>query len=831
MDTVRIGRFDANLRFAPTLDLNDGSVYAFVRDTLNFRSPEPSQVVAESGRRWGGGRVVGESHPNGTLEAEWYVQGANKDDSLAKAEQLVAALTEATPGWYVEDRPDGAARSVYYELRGPGRPEFVRSWARWISTSALDLRMVAPTAPLAVGDYFDIYDPYDVDTLADYTGTKTNLSVANGVLVAGTTSSRTLVHTAKGYGYRDGWITQRINVGGTVATWSHRVGLQASADGLNYLYAEISASGGTTTLAVGRVVAGASTNFASTSASAPAANTPYWLRLRREGGMLIAEGFTSRPTPNSVAAITVTYPLTAAEQVTYDTSGYAVIRLAAGDATSFTYDDLAVEPYSKTVKMPERLRLRDVPGSAPAEATVAVTGPGSTEWAWGLVAWSDTPAAWNQVWNPDFVDDTHGWSVAVQDGFSAATSITRVADAKSLSGWAGEVVTPATSNTGGSFRIYRKFRRGQVYTLTLDLWAPSSTTLADIVIGVSGDSAQTADAALTANRTTLTVTWIPSLDRDYAVVGARIRAATASTFRISNVRVYEGTTAPATPARRRSRAGVPPIGVLEAEASDLQRATGFALTALANKSGGQIMRTTFTGAGSASLDWYLDPGLLAPDDFTQGDLRVEVWAWVQLQLGLTAPRATLTAWPVLDGAAWPRSTLEGARYLTMPSNGSPWRLTRFGALTFDADPTRPSVWRLNLTVDVTGVTSNAVFSVDHLLLVPARRRAASPSGFANDSSYPVFMNSLSPAEDITRLMHADGTSYVRRESDGQSWRVPALGGAYTELGPGDTSLIAAVQSVVPDDPTVDLADAADPSATAGAVHVSVRPRYFNGRGA
>ncbi len=1042
-DRIRLGRF-VKKRFEPILDLNDLTVYAFVKDTLNFVLGEARQNVASTERRYGGGQVVSEVHDNGRLEAEWYVGGSTKDEALANADKLAAAMASTQPGLYVEDRPEGASKSVYYELRGPGGPQFVRSWSRWSSTGKLHLRMVAPTAPIPVGDYMDIVETFEPQGEAEYvnwvsnpnfevdtggwaafatSGTPAVTRVAGDSPIGGAVGNLTVTTTGTGHTlllYRnvDGldaevgpgyprqvkpgdtvWVQGRVKTAAgtfqdigvevrwfdragnflseativpqqnnpTPSTWYHVQGpAVAPADAYYMGFGFIGHAGAAGTYSLrgtmaaitvgtgtplwfdgnyglaadkavgwqgmplrspsiqykrsplddysrggpvdGSVVTGgvlkprnvAGTNYTATgrgyqfrdgmailqfvtpssfptdfwagidlrfredssglrvtsyrsvagasqiafyrvnegamnyiggvdfgAAADHVASTRYWLVVYLYGTSLRVEHWTVPPTPRGTAALEYEDHATLVNEVLMRPTGYAGWYFQPGH-DSARIEHFEAKPYTwKGRAVPAAFDLEDIPGTAPAEADIEVTELPPAAQAWGAIGWSKAPAVRNLVQNGDFEVTDSGWATNVFYT-NSVTSFARVVGSGGTdtpqSGTAfGRMVTPGSvTNEGIEYRMFGNFRAGETYTLSF--WARSWTggltpmqaflgTQAEIgtVVSIGG-----VPTVWTQYTTTLT---LPQ-DRQVLHAVLRVNGTDAGTTDFDNVQVYRGTTPPTLPTQTGGRGSHSPIGVIEAETAVPFFTSGFALTADGSRSASFVMQWTTSGAGSASMTWYVDGSLIDPDDFTMGDLSVEVWAWVKLASTLASPQLALTAKTDVSGGPV-RETREPTVVRTKPSSGTLWRMARLG--TINLGSTQGTRWLLTLTATVSS-GSSGVLSVDQLLLLPAQRRLAGATGKALDATYPMFLPSTS---ETTRTVRHDGTSELALPNR-TGFPAPALGGALPEFGPGDVTLVVATSNRVPDDPTVDANEAG--FGYIAQVHASVRPRYFGGRG-
>jgi hypothetical protein len=460
-----------------------------------------------------------------------------------------------------------------------------------------------------------------------------------------------------------------------------------------------------------------------------------------------------------------------------------------------------------------------VPGDAPALVEVEITpSGGAAAPIWAAIGWWPRPSVFNQCWNGDFesaVLAVEGWSVAAVTNISgAATSIFRVAVAAKYGGYCGQIVCPATADTGASFRIFRRFKKGVTYTA--EAWIHSAAGVTNTYIrlgnGAANDKASSGNIALSTAWQRITVTWTPSADRDDAHVAVNIAAATGTTFEIDGVMVYEGTVAPASANQSEGRGGFPPVGVIEAE-NGCGTGTGATLVASAN------YRSGFGASigGGLSLRLLVDPALLVPDDYTQSEIAIEVWARVNLPV---TPVTLLTYAKPLSAAALPKVYTDefgsAGKPLTPPSSGTALRFVRAGTLRLSAGAGRYQIF-MN-----TGATS---VDLDYLLLLPANQRALSPSGKANDATFPIFIPDTS---ELTKRIRSDLSGTIKDAAGGVGEvDTSGLGGFLLEFPPGDIDTVVKLSSLVPDDPTSNTTT--EQLAHSATVHFAVTPRWRLGR--
>jgi hypothetical protein len=449
-----------------------------------------------------------------------------------------------------------------------------------------------------------------------------------------------------------------------------------------------------------------------------------------------------------------------------------------------------------------------IPGDAPALVEVEITpSGGAAAPIWALIGWSPRPGAYNQCWNGAFenVDlGVGGWTrFAVTNINALATSITRITTAAKYGFCSMQIVAPATADAGANFRIFRRFKKGVTYTA--EAWIHSAAGVTNTYIrlgnGAANDKASSGNTALSPTWQRITVTWVPTADRDDAYVAVNIAAATGTTYEIDGVMVYEGTTAPTSPNQSEGRGGYPPVGILEGEAG-----TGVPI-------GNANFRSGF-GTPTTLPQYVIDPALLVPDDYTQSEVAIEVWGRFEI---------VSTDWPVMKiytlplGGGVAQYTEEfgsAGTTMTLPSAGTVRRFVRLGTLRF---ATHLGLYK----IVVAGASPTP--DLDYLLLVPSRSRALSPSRKANDPTFPTFVSSTA---ELTKRIRSDLSATVQ-EPNVPETPTSGLGGSLLEFPPGDVDTVVKLSSLVPDDPTSNTTD--EQLAHSATVHFRVTPRWHLGR--
>jgi hypothetical protein len=351
--------------------------------------------------------------------------------------------------------------------------------------------------------------------------------------------------------------------------------------------------------------------------------------------------------------------------------------------------------------------------------------------------------------------------------------------------------------------MFEKFKKGVTYTAEAWVQSDAGTTPVYILLGTTGDHLTSSTTALSAGWQRITVTWTPSADYDDAYVAVLTAAATATTFRMDGVMVYEGTDAPTSVSQTEGRAGFPLFGIIEGENGEVSPSSS------ANYRGG------FAGALSAGgLPYIVDPSLSLPDDYVDDEVAVDVWA--RLQVSDPTSAVVLSAIPVTGGTVdtLPRVYTEeyGTAGKTPVTPGATVRrMVHLGTL------------RLSTTARYVLVVSGSV-PLDYLMLVPAASCALSPSGKANDDTYPAF--TLQTGE-LTRIIHSD-LSGGYRDAGTPEVVAPGLGGpSLLEVRPDPTDALVKLSSLVPDDPTSD--STTEQLAHSATVHFAKVPRWQLGR--
>ena len=273
---------------------------------------------------------------------------------------------------------------------------------------------------------------------------------------------------------------------------------------------------------------------------------------------------------------------------------------------------------------------------------------------------------------------------------------------------------------------------------------------------------------------------------------------------------------------------VAPFGLIEAETMG-GLSTWAAGLSDANYSGSDGVRATASGAGSASGYVVVDPSVMQADDFAVGTVDIEVWARLEIAATLVTPRIVLSLEPnagsSFGASQYAAEYGSAGKLLTVPSSGTRFRFVKLGTLTMPVDPAQPLKWNVKLAASWAGGSSGSC-GVDYLIMVPARQRAVSRCGVANDANFPAFIPSTS---DTTKQIRADLSGRIA-SGTGNKGPHTGLGGSPIEVPPGAVDFVVKLSSLVADDPTSSTAsEQKTHGLTSGKIRI--RPRWFYGRDA
>jgi hypothetical protein len=397
-DTLRIVTLSDGGRPVAVLDLNDADGYFRDREGgFAFTPAAVTQQVSRRAQRFGGGRVVGEIHDNGSIGWTAYVRGSTVVECSQRVEALLSQVHETARGRFIEWAPDGLASS-FLELAGPGAYTASYDPQMLAQSQAMRVQISFPVLPLVQWAPMTIGDGFAIDSIADYTfGTGSGtLAVSGGRLVPSSTSEKELYHSARSYQYEDVQVTLKL-VRGTVDA-NTDVGVTFKRlDASNYLLVSISQNG--TGLRIRKKDGGSFTTLASDSTVTLVATT-LWVRARIVGNVITAEFWDTEPFVYNTSGPTdtATYTLTGADATKFGAgvSGYAGIRTGTSHASDWAYDDFAVKPYAyRAQSTPSVLQLPALPGEAPALVTIKTALSGASRGGtaqFAMFAWDRRPA-------------------------------------------------------------------------------------------------------------------------------------------------------------------------------------------------------------------------------------------------------------------------------------------------------------------------------------------------------------------------------------------------------------------------------------------------------
>jgi len=375
---------------------------------------------------------------------------------------------------------------------------------------------------------------------------------------------------------------------------------------------------------------------------------------------------------------------------------------------------------------------------------------------------------------------TVGWSVAAAASALtvAATSITATTSTGAQSGaFSGQVVTPATLNSGAHCRVYGMFRVGVPYTFSVWVKATSGSTPVSVGMGRSpADYEVTAGAALTTSWVQRTVTWFPADNYHWADVFVRTGAATATTLYVDTALVYEGGVAPAT-----TVAGDPPFGKFSMANAEVLTA-GTVQSVGWDRTGYAVLSST----GSVTAALQIVPEL-ARDAAIEGVLLVEYWAYVRIETTVTAPTLLVyISYPTVINEEVtrinPQEFLSTTR--TLPQQavaGQIYRWLKLGTFAVPVENTGYTRRLLHVSLGGLGATSGGIGSI---IGVPALSRASRPTG-PDAPVYPSAGSTVSVSGE-TLIVRSPSGDIPPQILGGAPLRIPSTGGEVLFWGDDQT---------------------------------------------
>lgn len=276
----------------------------------------------------------------------------------------------------------------------------------------------------------------------------------------------------------------------------------------------------------------------------------------------------------------------------------------------------------------------------------------------------------------------------------------------------------------------------------------------------------------------------------------------------------------------------PAFGPVSAELAGTPTGTGWSLVADANALSGDVRRLNMATMAGAKLEFLLGDDSLDPDPFTEECL---VEFWLVMTVPTTAVALTIAARTNPLGSVGTvgedRWTLDwgpyGRRIPTPPAAGR--MAYRLGTIPIAVFEHAPGAQGTYFYVEFSAGTSTGNLDIDHLVCVPAKRRALGPTGkLTSQATYPKFIDTLQRkriASDLRTLRLDDQSLGVGRKV----LRHAGMEGSPLEMDATRQNAIAITHRVahnVPDDPAPAFPDGEDFSASFAATYqFRVTPRY------
>lgn len=839
-DTLRLIELSPGGRQVQVLDLQDGDGYKHKRDTFQVTPPPSKPRQSAHAQRYGGGRVVGEAHDNAQLGWTSLVRGTSVPQALGRIGDLLEALEDAGIERWIEWRISSAPYPVLFEVRGPATWVPHYAFGQFDQAHSIEVDITVPVSPIAYGLSMDIWDPFDVDSDADYTTlVGAGLTATAGVGMVATAGALRFIHDARGYNYID----PAVWCGIAVPTASFGAQLFAPmvkyVDANNWLTCTI--NGANVEFQV-RVAGVTTTTTAAHGLTAETGRT-YFLRAQQTGSIVTVSVFdvapsaalTTTPLFNTLFALTPAQALVLGGGVA-GKCGYNGTWAAGALMVDFGVEAFSIRSFI-TNGAAQNLN-QSIPGTAPPRVRATITRSATTSQAFGLIAWGKAQRAHNWIWNGDFEANStlavQGWSTAVVANIlpnGSASALALNASAK-RGHQSGSFTLPAAANNGVAFRMAGDCQYQHTYTARMWVRLLSGAATVKLRLGTSSpsDFADSAPLVLTTAWQMIEVQWttanagVPEAIPVYAALVAT--SATAASVAYDEAEVYEGLlTQPPVYAAARGKGGRPVIGGFYAMGAlpdpsiyllnwteQAPTFTGAVLT------GERCLRDgSNSGVESYHASWLVDPSRTDPDEFSDF-IQVDVYAYLAMSSTVKA-YASASIQPYLSTAYEQFGEFGSAGRLLVAPSALRARWYRLGTLTYE---TGPGAQRKLLHVKLATVAgSSGVIELVKVIQVPTQRRASTPTGKTLDAAYPLFLPSGGQGEE--RIVNHDLST---------SWRVPG-----ERLGVADISLSGSViappagpamwqdlVSVMPVDDTVP-SSTTDVDAQVGTRQLSVMPGY------
>jgi hypothetical protein len=869
-DLLRIVELSDGGRPVLVRELNDGSAALLGKNTLALSPPGRSSILSSGPGRFSGSRVVGERQGNAQLAFTLAAKGASEDACLAEADRLVADISDDAQGRLVEFRARGVTRSTFYDVRGPADWKPLIDLTLLGQQHALAIEVGFPIAPLALGLPMDIYDDFSLPPDAELV--RTNL----------VTNPSFEVDTAGWSYYSPGSeipqttfvrVTDWAEVGGaslSVAATSPDPVPGGSAEmgalsttgtggmpvttGLSYtLISQVNISAG----AAGAGGIRQRVYWYDSGGASVGTSTGAVVDDTGGGEFALSDTFTA-PALAAFAAVYIHhYTETASDVMAFKLDA---VKFAQESSPTLYFDGDSDKArwtgttHASTSELYDRSTLEDYSFDAGSGTLGAGGGqlvPSSTaEKRFGHSArgyeYEDvqiqikhtTPSSMGSIYEVYailkrldgsnylrvglFNDNGANHSVTI-DRYDAGVPTNLAADgtlasfATSTSFWLrarieGDVITVEhfTSEPGPMST--------PIKTTTHTLTGAAKTKFG---AGISGDAWVRWNPFHTSARLDdLKVepfTYRNQTLPKQIVLGGAIPGSAPASCELHLGRAAGGS-APVFALVGWNGRPVSPLSGARVPFGRWDASDGVADLSGWAVSGSAIADATPTAAETYAASWVIDPGTLAPDEFSD-ELLIDFYALVRLSSQLVTPRLILSARPDPGtGFGGERFTVEhGSRgqLLTVPSSGDAYRTVRLGSIAFPARQAKHKLW---LAGTLGAGSAGSVWSVERLYAVPARRRASSPTGEPNDSSYPRFLNTSAEAR---KLILAGGQGRTA-QATGPYFEDSGLSRGI-ELAPGLNDLFLALATRPPDDPTADAVS--ESTSEAATVHLALTPRY------
>jgi len=273
----------------------------------------------------------------------------------------------------------------------------------------------------------------------------------------------------------------------------------------------------------------------------------------------------------------------------------------------------------------------------------------------------------------------------------------------------------------------------------------------------------------------------------------------------------------------------PTFGIIEGEAYGAVGGTNAWATATdATARGGSSVSDTALAAGAGNMyaEYQIDPALVAPDNYTQAsETVIEVYGRFSIDVDADVPTVVLSATAPYTQRRYAAEFGSEGTVLVEPTSGTVWRYVFLGTMRLPADRLNPQRWTLRVDYSWGPSTTIAASgALDYLILIPANKRAASPEGKVNDSTYPKFIGQV--AETI-KTIRSDLSGVVRKPSGSgrAATQDIGLGGNVLELPASKRGweVLVKLSNLVTGDPTIDTTT--EDAAHAVHVRIGMTPRF------